>query len=97
MEQAHYYWAYEIYLQMIMKKPESITRLAVLTDEPDTVLGWCVTRDDKLDYVWVHRDQRNQGIAKSLVPKYITTFTHITKSGLKIWANKAPQLTYKPF
>lgn len=97
VEQAHYFWAYERYIEMLTQRPDALIRLAVLTDDHDTVLGWCFTRGDKLDYVWVQRDQRNQGICKALVPKYITTITHITKNGLRIWADKAPQLTYKPF
>jgi hypothetical protein len=82
-----YYQHYHAYIQRLLDKPDSIVRLAVLSDDSDVVLGFCVSREDVLDYVHVHKDQRHQGICSKLVPESITTITHLTKDGLNILEN----------
>jgi GNAT superfamily N-acetyltransferase len=93
-----FYTQYHAYIENLLKKPDSIVRLAVLTDDPDVVLGFSVCREDVLDYVYVHKDHRNVGIAKSLMPKNrkITTMTHITMIALEIW-RKNPKYKYLEF
>lgn len=80
-----YYREYHKHITMLMGKPSSIVTMAVLSDDHDIVLGFCVTREDVLDYVHVHKDHRKQGIAKMIVPDDITTFTHITLTAMQIW------------
>lgn len=92
-----YYWAYQRYIEMLLNKVDAVIRLAVLTDEPDTVLGWSLIRGEKLDYVWVDAMQRNKGIATSLVPTKINIITHYTKSGASIWNKKLSHAIFNPF
>lgn len=73
-----YFVTYHKIIEDILKRPETTVRLAVLTDEPDVVLGFAVCRGNVLDYVYVHRDQRQQGIGTTLIPHSITTITHMT-------------------
>lgn len=73
-----YFQTYHKVIEDILKKPETVIRLAVLTDEPDVVLGFAVYRENVLDYLYVHRDQRQQGIGTTLIPSNITTITHMT-------------------
>ena len=87
-----YYKDYHKYIENLLDKPDSQVHLAVLSDDHDVVLGFAVTREDVLDYIHVHTDYRRNGIAKSLIPKGITTFTHLTATGLLIWQSG---LTYK--
>ncbi len=74
-------------------------RLAVLSDDPDVVLGFSVSREDVLDYVYVHKDQRRLGIARKLLPPHFTTFSHITLTAMEIWHKnpKYKQLKFNPF
>lgn len=83
-----YYAAYHKYISEILRKPETIVRIAVLTDDHDVALGFSVSRGTILDYVHVHKDNRRLGIAKLLVPKSIDTITHLTRTGISIWVNK---------
>lgn len=94
-----YYKNYHTYIENLLKKPDSIIRLAVLTDDQDVVLGFSVSREDVLDYIHVHNDYRRIGIARLLMPKDITTFTHITTTWLSIWPGNPnyKHLQFNPF
>lgn len=89
-----YFTAYNNYIDSLLTK--ATTRLAVLSDDLDVVLGFSVSRKNILDYVHVHKDQRHQGIAKELVPLQIDTATHLTKDALKIWP-KYSHIKFNPF
>ena len=81
-----FYWpAYQKRVKHILADPETQVALAVLSDDPDVILGFSVWRKNALDYVYVHKHQRRQGIARSLVPAGIDTLTHLTKNALTIW------------
>lgn len=73
-----FFKAYHGHVEELLAKPDSVVRLAVLSDDQDVVLGFSVCRESVLDYVHVQKDHRNQGIAKSLVPKSIKFITHMT-------------------
>jgi GNAT superfamily N-acetyltransferase len=92
-----YYTAYHRYIQAVLNAEATQVRLAALTDDPDVVLGFSVSRGPILDYVHVHKDQRLQGIGKALVPKDITTITCLTRTALAIWGTKYPKLEFNPF
>lgn len=94
-----------------MKKPDCLIKLAVLTEDKDVVLGFSVSREDVLDYIHVHKDSRKDaemlidgkvvkfpgGIGKKLLPKPLTTFTHLTKIALIIWqTEKYKHLKFNP-
>lgn len=95
----HYYETYHRYIENLMLKPDSLTRIAVLTDDQDVALGFSVSREDVLDYIHVHTDYRRNGIAKVLMPEGIIAFTHITDLAIIIWQTKEKykKLEFKPF
>ena len=91
-----YYSKYHTLITLFLRKPETIIKLAVLTDDPDVVLGFAVSRGNILDYVHVHKDQRRQGIARNLAGNP-DTYTHLTKHG-KLFVNSViPQAKFNPF
>lgn len=93
-----YYDVYNQYIKSILARPLTIVRLAVLSDDPDVVLGFSVSEDSHiLHYCHVHTDSRNQGIGSSLVPFQVAVITHITKIGLSIWNSKYPDAIFNPF
>jgi GNAT superfamily N-acetyltransferase len=97
---AEAYWpAYQAHIRKILDGPETTVRLAVLSDEPDVILGFSVSRRTVLDYVYVHKDQRRQGIASQLVPQGIEWITHVTKTALTIWGSheRAKEWRFDPF
>lgn len=94
----YYYKNYHIFIEKLLGKPDSVVRLAVLTDDHDVVLGFAVSREDVLDYVHVHTNYRRIGIGTKLVPQGLTAFTHLTATGIIIWQNnpKFKELEFKP-
>ncbi len=89
----HEHWHH--YITVLMGKPDSLVRMAVLSDDHDVVLGFSVSREDVLDYVHVHTDFRRIGIGKHLVPEKITTFTHLTAVGVIIWQKRKQYKEWK--
>lgn len=95
---AESYWAsYQGHIRRVLSGPDTTVTLAVLTDDPDVILGFSVWRRNVLDYVYVHKHQRRLGIAKSLVPAGIEAFTHVTKTALTIWGSKYGHWRFDPF
>ncbi len=97
IESDAYYDNYNHFIFSLIKCKQSVVRLAVLTEDPDVVLGWSLYRGHILDFIHVHKDMRNQGIGTSLMPKEISTITHLTKVGMSIWNSKYPDLKFNPF
>lgn len=93
-----FYSHYHRFISNLMSKPDCVIRLAVLPDDIDVCLGFSVSREDVLDYVYVQKAYRRLGIAKALVPKNITVVTHMTKTGLIIWQEKyKTEWKFNPF
>jgi GNAT superfamily N-acetyltransferase len=92
-----FYNVYQRYLKNILNRPAATIRLAVLSDDHDVVLGFCVTEGGSLHYVYVQQEQRNKKIGAALIPKGIQVITHLTKAGMSIWHKKLSHLTFNPF
>lgn len=92
-----YYDIYHKLIDVYLNRPNANIRLAVLTDEPDTCLGWSLVEGQTLHYVWVHKDNRKKGIANALVSGPISYITHLTNVGASIWASKRPDIKFNPF
>lgn len=97
IDSAVYYDAYHRYIKTVLHRTNSIVRLAVLSDDMDVVLGFSISEKQILHYCHVHKDNRKQGIARSLVPFKVKAITHITKTGLSIWSSKLPTAIFNPF
>lgn len=96
-----YFKTYQRFIEKLLNKPNTMIRLAVLSDNHDVCLGFCVYRHDRafhiLDYVHVHKDHRRQGIGSMLVPPNIIAITHLTRIGLSIWGSKMKDVAFNPF
>lgn len=94
-----YYRHYHKYIEMLLSKPDTMVRLAVLSDDHDIVLGFSVAREDVLDYVHVQANHRRQGIAKKLIPPGITTVSHATElaKGILWRGEKYKHIKLNPF
>lgn len=88
---------YRPFMRSLIYKPGCTIRLAVLTDDPDVILGFSSKREDVLDYVHVRHEQRGHKIASSLIPDHITTFSHVTNMWLPIWQAKYKHWKFNPF
>jgi hypothetical protein len=92
------YWAiYSKVIMALLRRPECLIRIAVLTDEPDVVIGWSAVENSVLHFVFVKHQGRRRGIARSLIPGNVTVITHLTKTGRSLWQKKLPKAIFNPF
>jgi len=94
IEQDSYYKTYPVYIEHLLIRPQSQIRIAMLSDK--TVLGWSLSENETLHYVWVKKEVRRQGIGKALLPKKFSKISHVTNIGLSIWP-KYPEVKFDPF
>ncbi len=98
-----YYTIYSKVILSLLKRPECRARLAVMADDSDTAIAWTVYEGKVLHFIFVKRGGsgeltgRRQGIATSIFPDGVDTFTHITKVGKSIWLKKFKDLKFNPF
>lgn len=69
--------------------------VAVAAEDPDTILGWSLSRGDHLHYVYVKQAFRRLGIGSLLVPTGMKWYTFRTPAGLAL--AKRFQLRYDPW
>ena len=62
-----------------LEAPDVSARVATPLDDDDTLLGWSVYSSEALHFVYVRRNFRGIGIARSLVPTGIDKFTFHTR------------------
>lgn len=92
-----YYPTYQRFIKALLSYPDCLVRVAVLSDDYDVALGFSVSRGTILDFVYVQKDQRKNGIGTKLLPGSIQKITHLTKDGLSWWANKHSEWKFDPF
>lgn len=92
-----FFKTHEIYFNNLLVRPSAKIRIAVLTDSPDVILGWSLTEDKKLHYVYVRGENRRLGISSALLPDEYDLITHFTKSFIPIWHTKYPQVYFDPY
>ncbi len=97
IESDAYFECYQVYIKNLLKRPGCVVRVAVLTDDPDTCLGFSVSMPETLDYVWSHKDNRRIGVATSLIQFPFKYITHLTTVGISIWNKKYPDVKFQPF
>lgn len=92
-----YFQTYYRYIKSVLERPTTEVRLAVLTDDSEISLGFCVYQPNTLHYIEVGNGFRKQGIARSLVPFSPEVITHLTKTGMIIWNKHMPHAKFNPF
>ena len=91
-----YFAEYQKVLDHILESPMAVVRVACLESEPTVILGYSVSHSNVLDWVFVKKNWRNIGIAKSLLPLGIQKVSHLTKVG-KSLLFKYKHLQFDPF
>ena len=83
----YYFKAQTITIKEILKNAK--VRIACMSDDPMTIIGYSVYTDKHLDFVYVKDDYRNKGIGRMLVPLNIQTVNaQLTKIGKAIVEKK---------
>lgn len=97
IDQNAYFKTYHQVIEALLNRSNSQVRLAVLSDELDNCLGWSMSEDTTLHYLFVKRDFRRHGIGKSLLPAKVEFISHLTKTGKSLWQAKLPEAHFNPF
>lgn len=95
---------YHAILERLLKSQVTI-KVACLRDDPEVILGYSVSRkiavQDQsvtiIDWIFVKSAWRKIGIAKTLMPENAQACSHMTKLGLSIMRQKAPNMVFNPF
>jgi hypothetical protein len=86
---------YRRILSGILSRDTTNVFVACLTEDDDVIVGYSVIENNRLHWVFVKQAWRKIGIANSLVPKEVTTVTHLTNIGRTIRAKRGYQ--FNPF
>jgi len=94
-----YYQVHHQGFENLLKRPQALIKLAVLSDDPDIVISWALIEGKTLHYVHTKAniEARRLGIAKSLIPNDIDTITHLTKIGLAIFKKYQKKIKFNPY
>lgn len=77
---------------------KSTIKIACLTEDANVILGYSILSPDyqTIHWVFVKAAWRNQGIAKSIVPRFPIAVTHLTTLG-KSLLTKFENCVFNPF
>ena len=82
IDKAVYFDRYERVLDHILNKPGTEVRIAGLSDDADTILGYLVIEGPTVHWVHVKTGWRRQGIAKLLIGgSVLSSVSHTTPAG----------------
>lgn len=93
---------YHAVLEALLANPATVTKVACLKSDPDTIVGYAIfgfsPPDNRcLHWVYCKKAWRNTGVAKLLIPvSEINTVTHLTRTGVSILYNH-PKIVFNPF
>ena len=92
-----YFKEYQKIISALLQHPSRETKVAVLPDDEDVILGYSVHSKDgtKVDWTFVKTSWRGIGIARALVPSTVKSATHLTKPGLSIIRKRG--MEFDPF
>lgn len=82
----------------LLESPRVTVAIACLPEDPDVILGYSILSSDgvKLHWLFTKSVWRKRGIARSLTPKSVTEFTHLSALG-KTLLPKLNNPTFNPF
>jgi len=89
---------YKSVIEHFLHDPTAIVKVACLSDDPDTIIGYSILSADYVTVHWVYVKSkwRLHGIAKRLVPEHPTAVSHLTELG-KTLLPKLNNAIFNPF
>ncbi len=83
-------------IKNILDDFEVTIKIACLKESPDVILGYCIYKNERLDWIFVKKSWRTIGLARDLVPSHINTVSHVTRVGLSL-LKKHPEIQFNPY
>lgn len=89
---------YKPVAETLVNSSKTAVKIACLKEDNTVILGYSILSADyqTIHWVFVKKVWRNRGIARSLLPKYPTAVTHLTKLGLDLMP-KFEGVIFNPF
>lgn len=89
---------YKKVAEALVSSPNVIIKIACLKEDPDVILGYSILSSNyqTIHWCYVKSAWRKQGIARSLLPQFPTTITHLSALG-KSLMSKFPDAVFNPF
>lgn len=89
---------YKLIAESILVNPKTLIKIACLKEDEDVILGYSILGNNyhTVHWCYVKKVWRKQGIAKSLLPQFPSTFTHLSIVG-KSLMDKFPSAVFNPF
>lgn len=89
---------YKIVADNLMRSSRTTIKVACLKEDSDVILGYSILSSDfqTIHWCYVKSDWRKHGIARSLLPQFPTTITHLSSVG-KSLMSKFPTAIFNPF
>lgn len=89
----------DIARKLFYDQTKTTVKVACLVEDQRIIIGYSILSADYLNihYVYVKQKFRKQGIAKSLLPKYPVSVSHLTEIGKNLMITKFPDTHYNPF
>ncbi len=92
-----YYENYKRVIDVLLSRPTTKVTVSCLKEDPDVILGYCVSEPSTVHYIHVKEAWRKLGIANDLLPKDLKVVTHMTNQGKVIFVNKLKDIKFNPF
>jgi hypothetical protein len=89
---------YSLAADNLLNNPKHTVQIACLKEDPTVILGYSIMKADfsTIDFVFVKKAHRKQGIGRSLVPQRPRSVTHLTALG-KLLLPKLQDCVFNPF
>lgn len=94
IDKTAYLLTYRQAIKRILYYRKTAVKIACLKEDPEIIIGYAVFEGPALHWVHVKKEFRKMGVAKQLIPKTITTYTHLTKIAKII---KPKHIIFNPF
>lgn len=97
IESDNFFPYYHAYIYSVVRQKGSFIRLACLEGDLNLCLGWSLSNDSKLFYVFVKQNARRMKIGTDLLPPKFDAYMNFTKLGLQFKKKVFPLIPFTPF
>lgn len=89
---------YKVAAESVIDNNQAVIKIACLKEDPNVIIGYSIVSKDHQAVIWIFTKTawRRRGIAKSLLPQYLTACTHLTALGRTLM-HKLPSMVFNPF
>lgn len=87
---------YHPFLERLLDSPGVEVTVACLVEDPDVIVGYSVTTNTALHWVFCKKAWRRIGVARLLLPKTVSAVSHLTDLGRKLLP-ALPGAIFNPF